>query len=227
MHSQPVGPDLEGWTPPGPPPPRPLHGSHVALFPLEPVRDAPALHRELRDAPDSLWTYMGFGPFPDAGSLEATLQRMVDLPDRLPYVIVHGGRAVGFASYLRIMPDDGVIEVGSIVLSPEIQRSTAATEALYLIIGNVFELGYRRCEWKCDHLHAASRAAAERLGFSYEGTFRKATHYKGRSRDTAWYAIVDSDWPRIDEGFRRWLAPGNFDEHGHQIRRLSEMREKG
>jgi RimJ/RimL family protein N-acetyltransferase len=133
--------------------------------------------------------------------------------------------AVGFAAYLRIQPRDGVIEIGSIVFSPRLQRTTAATEAIYLMLRNVFALGYRRCEWKCDDLNAPSRAAADRLGFTYEGTFRQATHYKGRNRDTAWYAIVNREWPALDGVFQRWLAPDNFDDDGVQRQSLGKMRE--
>jgi RimJ/RimL family protein N-acetyltransferase len=119
-----------------------------------------------------------------------------------------------------------VIEIGAITLSPGLQRTTAATEAIYLMIRNVFELGYRRCEWKCDDLNEPSRVAAVRFGFTYEGTFRRATHYKGRNRDTAWYAIVDQEWPDLDRSFRIWLDPANFDSNGRQIRSLMQTREE-
>jgi len=112
------------------------------------------------------------------------------------------------------------------VLSPRLQRTTEATEALYLMIRNAFDIGYRRVEWKCDDLNAPSRVAAERLGFTYEGTFRQATHYKGRNRDTAWYAIIDRDWPVLDEAVRKWLEPGNFDATGAQKSTLREIRER-
>ncbi|MGI4789937.1 MAG: GNAT family N-acetyltransferase, partial [Janthinobacterium lividum] len=125
-------------------------------------------------------------------------------------------RALGVASYLRIQPQHGVIEIGSIHFSPLLQRTSAATEALYLMIAHVFSLGYRRCEWKCDALNAPSRAAALRLGFTFEGVFRQAIVYKGRSRDTAWFAIIDRDWPRLDAAFQAWLDPANFNEEGLQ-----------
>jgi RimJ/RimL family protein N-acetyltransferase len=197
----------------------------VSLHPLDPEMHAAPLHDALADAPDSLWTYMTFGPFADRGDLEAALIEMKNLADWLPYVILVEGEALGFACYLRIDPPHGVIEIGSITFSPRLQRTTAATEAIYLMIANVFELGYRRCEWKCDDLNEPSRAAATRLGFTYEGTFRNATHYKGRSRDTAWYSIVDREWPRLDEAFQRWLAPANFDDRGQQRQSLGDMRE--
>jgi RimJ/RimL family protein N-acetyltransferase len=142
----------------------------------------------------------------------------------LPYAILVDGKPVGFLSYLRIDPRGGVIEIGSIVFAPEMQRTAAATETIFLLIKNAFDLGYRRCEWKCDDLNAPSRRAAERFGFIYEGTFRKATHYKGRNRDTAWYAITDDEWPQVERAFARWLAPDNFDTGGRQLRSLSDLR---
>ncbi len=124
---------------------------------------------------------------------------------------------VGLASYLRIDPDNGSIEVGHIHYSPLLQRQPAGTEAMFLMMSQVFdELGYRRYEWKCDALNASSRRAAERLGFTYEGTFRQATHYKGRNRDTAWFSIIDKDWPRICDAFNLWLELANFDDSGKQ-----------
>ena len=116
-----------------------------------------------------------------------------------------------------------MIEIGAITLSPQLQRTTPATEALYLMIQNVFRLGYRRCEWKCDSLNEASRRAGARLGFRYEGLFHQAMHYKGRNRDTAWFAITDDEWPALEEAYEVWLSPGNFDERGIQRQRLSEL----
>jgi len=133
------------------------------------------------------------------------------------------GRAAGVASYLRITPAAGSIEVGHIHYSPRLQRSPAATEAMYLLMEQAFVLGYRRYEWKCDALNAASRAAAQRLGLSFEGIFRQATVYKGRNRDTAWYAAIDPEWPALREAFLAWLAPGNFDGTGGQRTRLADL----
>ncbi len=128
------------------------------------------------------------------------------------------GKAVGVASYLRITPASGSIEVGHINYSPLLQRTPAATEAMYLMMKRAFELGYRRYEWKCDALNARSRAAAQRLGLSFEGVFRQAAVYKGRNRDTAWYAAIDREWPALEEAYLRWLDPTNFDERGkHRI----------
>jgi RimJ/RimL family protein N-acetyltransferase len=218
--NQPVGPDLAGWEPPRSPPFRELHGTSVVLEPLDRERHAGALFTAFRDAPDALWTYMTFGPFRSVDELAATIDTLVKLPGWQPYAIVVGGKPVGIMSYLRIDPANGAIEIGSIVFSPALQRTRAATEAIYLLIKNAFALGYRRCEWKCDDLNDASRVAAGRLGFRYEGTFRKATYYKGRSRDTAWYAIIDDEWPALDVGYQTWLADDNFEPDGRQRRSL-------
>ena len=133
------------------------------------------------------------------------------------------GKATGVASYLRIQPENGSIEVGHINFSPLLQRNRAATEAMYLMMKHAFDLGYRRYEWKCDALNAPSRAAAQRLGLSYEGIFRQATVYKSRNRDTAWYATTDSDWPALRATFDQWLDDRNFDESGRQVVRLSDL----
>jgi RimJ/RimL family protein N-acetyltransferase len=223
-HGQPVGEPLGTWSPPPFPPHEVLDGRTVTLAPLDPDTHGPDLYRALGDAPSALWTYMAMGPFTDIEGLRLGLETMAGYPDWLPYTIVVEGRPEGFASYLRIQPRDGVIEIGSIVFSPRLQRTTAATESIFLMIQHVFDLGYRRCEWKCDALNEPSRTAAARLGFTYEGTFRQATHYKGRNRDTAWYAIVDEEWPALEGAFNRWLAPDNFDTDGRQRRSLGEMR---
>jgi RimJ/RimL family protein N-acetyltransferase len=224
-YGQPVGTPLGTWEPPPFPPRRDLEGRTVSLTPLDPARDSAALYGALSEASDSLWTYMSFGPFETVDDLRTMLESLVAYEDWLPYTILVNRRAIGFACYLRIQPRDGVIEIGSIVFSLQLQQTTAATEAIYLMLRNAFELGYRRCEWKCDDLNAPSRVAADRLGFSYEGTFRQGTHYKGRNRDTAWYAIVNKDWPALEAAFQRWLAPDNFDKGGAQRQSLREVRQ--
>ena len=196
----------------------------MKLEPLDRERHASPLFAAFEDAPQSIWTYMTFGPFLEVAELAATIDALVADPDWQPYAIVVAGMALGFMSYLRIDQRNGVIEIGSIVLSPSLQRTTPATEALYLLIKNAFDVGYRRCEWKCDDLNVPSRLAAERLGFRYEGTFRKATHYKGRSRDTAWFAITDDEWPALDTAFRAWLSDGNFGPDGRQRNSLATPR---
>lgn len=198
------------------PSPAGLSGRLVDLEPLDSERHADGLFAAFADAPPSLWTYMAIGPFRDPAELTSAIDAMNGHPDRQPYAITVDSRPLGLASYLRIERRSGVLEIGSIALSPSLQRTTAATEALALMIDHCFDLGYRRCEWKCDDLNAPSRSAAERLGFRYEGTFRQATHYKGRNRDTAWFAITDADWDEIRPAFEEWLSAENFDEGGQQ-----------
>jgi RimJ/RimL family protein N-acetyltransferase len=225
-HGQPIGDPLDSWEPPPFPSSKGLAGTHVGLDPLDSMTHGPDLAAAFEGAPESLWTYLSFGPFADEHGLIAAVDGMTGLPDRQPYAVTVDGAALGFASYLRIDRPNGVLEIGSIGLAPALQRTTAATEALFLMIDHAFDLGYRRCEWKCDDLNAPSRAAALRLGFGYEGTFRQATHYKGRNRDTAWYAIIDRDWPELRRAFTAWLAPENFDDDGRQRSTLEQCRSR-
>jgi RimJ/RimL family protein N-acetyltransferase len=222
---QPVGPGLGDWVPPTTFEPVALKGAYVALEPMV-VGDGKAIFTALADEPDSLWTYMGFGPFSNSAEVEEMVTSMLDKGDWSPYIVVVDDRVRGFLSYLRIDNPGGVIEIGSIVFDSAIQRTTATTEAIFLLIDHAFEAGYRRVEWKCDDLNAPSMRAAERFGFTYEGTFRQATHYKGRNRDTAWFAIVDVDWPQIRAGFTRWLAADNFDGAGEQKFSLQEFQDR-
>ena len=173
----------------------------------------------------SNWTYLPYGPFETLESYVQWMDETCRGSDPLFFAIIDKatGKAVGVASYLRISPASGSIEVGHINYSPLLQKTRAATEAMYLMMKYAFELGYRRYEWKCDALNAKSRSAAQRLGFSFEGVFRQATLYKGRNRDTSWYAAIDQEWPALEEAFLRWLDPANFDEHGQQRVRLSEL----
>lgn len=214
------------------PVPRPsreaLRGSHVLIRPLDADADAEALYAATH-APSgdpTIWTYLAEGPFEDLEQMRAALGRqarsedplfltLAPLPDEVPS---------GVASYMRIVPEFGVIEIGNIWFGAALARTPAATEAIYLLARHAFDdLGYRRLEWKCNALNAASRRAAERFGFTFEGIFREHMVVKGRNRDTAWFAIVDQDWPRIRAGFERWLAPENFDESGHQRQRLRDL----
>lgn len=223
-YGQPIGAALDAWKTPSFPEAVALPGRTVTLEPLSWNRHGEGLWTALGDAPNSLWTYMSFGPFADRNEFRVTIDGLTALPDWVPFALVVDGAPLGFSSYLRIQPADGVLEIGSIVFSPHMQRTTPATESLYLMIAHTFELGYRRCEWKCDSLNGPSRQAADRLGFTYEGTFRQATHYKGRNRDTSWYAIIDQDWPQLDLSFALWLSADNFDAEGNQIRSLKELR---
>ena len=167
---------------------------------------------------DAIWTYLPPGPFSDPAAFDAYIAACEDNKERIFYAVVDaGGRAVGILSLMEIRPAMRVIEVGNIVYSPALQRTPLATEAQYLIARYAFEtLGYRRYEWKCNALNAASKRAAERFGFTYEGLFRQHMIVKGRSRDTAWFSILDSEWPARRAAFERWLAPENFDRDGRQ-----------
>jgi RimJ/RimL family protein N-acetyltransferase len=178
------------------------------------------------DGDGRTWTYLPYGPFASADDLRSWVIRDCLSDDPLFFVIVDGatGRAVGQASYLNIKPAQGSIEVGHVYFSLLMKRSRVATEAMYLMMRRAFETGYRRYEWKCDALNAPSRAAAERFGFAYEGTFRQATVVKGRNRDTAWYAAIDGEWPMLSAAFEAWLAPENFNAEGQQRRRLESFR---
>ena len=223
---QPVGPSLPDWAPPPWPPREPIAGRFCRVEPLDPWRHAEDLHAANREDPDGRsWTYMPYGPFATLAEYRAWLQDVCSGEDPQFFAIVEQatGRPSGVASWLRIKPESGSIEVGHIHYAPRLMRTPAATEAMYLMMRQAFELGYRRYEWKCDALNAASCAAARRLGFVYEGIFRQATVYKGRNRDTAWYSVIDAEWPGLRRAFEAWLAPANFDEGGHQRTRLGEL----
>lgn len=216
---QPIGPPLPDWKTPPWPPREPAIGRFCRLEPLDVHRHAPALHSELAlDREGRIWTYLPYGPFAGFEEFRAWLAKSCLGNDPLFYAIVDvaTGQPLGLASYLRINPADGVIEVGHLVFSPRLQRTPAATEAMCLMMKRAFALGYRRYEWKCDSLNAPSRAAAERLGFQFEGLFRHDRVYKGRSRDTAWFSVIAPEWPALESRFVRWLAPENFDETGQQ-----------
>ena len=216
---QPIGDPLDVTLPRPRPPRSPMVGRLVTIVPTDPAAHTEALFAAFcLDADGRNWTYLPYGPFGSAGELRTWMERTCTGDDPLFHTILDcEGQPVGLASYLRIDPINGGIEVGHIHLSPRLQRTAMSTEAMYLMMAQVFdELGYRRYEWKCDALNGPSRAAAARLGFDYEGTFRQATHYKGRNRDTAWFAIIDRDWPAQKARFERWLDPTNFDEKGRQ-----------
>jgi RimJ/RimL family protein N-acetyltransferase len=220
---QPIGPAVPGWTAPPRPQRTVLPGRYCRLEPLASGRHAADLHAaNSLDREGRMWTYLFSGPFATLAEFTAWLESREDSLDPLYFAIVDTatGRATGIASYLRIEPAHGTIEVGHLAFSPLLQRTRAATEAMYLMMKHAFQLGYRRYEWKCDALNAASRRAAERLGFRFEGIFRQAVVYKGRNRDTAWYSIIDSEWPGRETAFLAWLDPANFDSSGRQRRSL-------
>lgn len=204
-----------------------MEGRYARVEPIVPARHAGGLFRAYReDRQGSLWTYLPYGPFDGRDAFHLWMAATCLGDDPLFHAIIdrRTDQAVGMAGYLRITPAIGVIEVGHLNFSPRLQRTAVATDAMYLMMRRAFEeLGYRRYEWKCNALNEASRRAAERYGFQFEGVFRQATIVKGRNRDTAWYAIIDKDWPAIRKAFEAWLDPANFDEDGRQRQSLSAL----
>ena len=226
---QPIGFPVEDWQPAALPTSQPLIGRHCWLEQTSSAIHANGLYRAFaEDKTGFNWTYLPYGPFNNQSEFNTWLDQNASESDPMFHTILDTATETiaGLASYLRINPVDGVIEVGHIHFSPLIQRTCIATEAMYLMMRQAFALGYRRYEWKCDALNRPSCNAAKRFGFSYEGTFRQLTMYKQRNRDTAWFAIVDSDWPAIQRGFEAWLDRNNFDHHGRQKQSLSAFMPK-
>jgi RimJ/RimL family protein N-acetyltransferase len=223
---QPIGFAVPDWTPPPRPPREAMAGRYCRVEPVDQARHGADLFAANRaDTEGRMWTYLPYGPFDRLDEYVEWLRRAEQSDDPLFHSIVDGttGRAAGVASYLRIDPTNGSIEVGHLAYSPALQRTRAATEAMYLMMERAFALGYRRYEWKCDSLNAPSRAAAERLGLTFEGIFRQATVYKGRNRDTAWYAATDREWPALRAAFVEWLDPSTFNAGGRQQKRLRDL----
>ena len=224
----PVGPSVPNWQPRPQPAGVVLIGHHCRLEPLNPVLHADALFAAYSKAPDDGdWIYLSVGPFPDAKAFRVHAEQMSQSTDPLHFAVIdlHSGLAVGTLALMRQQPQHGVIEVGFVMFSPALQRSRISTEAQFLLMAYVFDqLGYRRYEWKCDSLNRRSRNAAIRLGFQYEGIFRQAIIVKGRSRDTAWFSILDKEWPVLKAAFQQWLDPRNFDAEGVQACRLQVIR---
>jgi RimJ/RimL family protein N-acetyltransferase len=217
------------WTPAERPARVTLEGRTVRVEPLEVKRHGNDLWEAAQgaNADPLLWAYLGYGPFEDEAAFRAHLAAQEASPDPLFFTGVDqaSGEALGVASLMRIDATNGVGEVGHIWFGPALQRSTAATEVIFLLADYLMTtLGYRRFEWKCDALNQRSRRAAERYGFTYEGTFRQHLVYKGRNRDTAWYSIIDSEWPAIRDAFVAWLDPSNFDDAGRQRRTVESFR---
>ena len=226
---QPIGFPLPGWTKRPLPPKAAMQGRLCRLEPLDAARHAAQLQEAFVDAPLASWTYLPdyMGPHRTIAAWQTWLETAAASADPLWHAILdtRSGRAVGIAAYLRIDANSGSIEVGGLMYSPQLQRKPASTEAMYLMMRRAFdELGYRRYEWKCDSLNAPSRAAALRLGFTYEGIFRQHMVYRGRSRDSAWFSILDTEWPRLRAMFEAWLSPDNFDAEGRQKAGLSSFR---
>lgn len=223
---QPVGMPVLNWSPPPLPSREKMLGQYVVLEPLDIQKHVDQLYNCCcLEATDTLWTYMTYGPFESYESFREWVQAFCTRDDPLFFAIIDRAteKVTGAASYLRIKPEFGSIEVGHLLYTPQLQRTPAATEAMYLMMKHIFELGYRRYEWKCNSLNLASRRAAQRLGFSFEGVFRQSSIVKGRNRDTAWYACIDTEWPRLQKAFQQWLNSSNFEVAGVQKKRLSEL----
>ncbi len=203
-----------------------LEGELVRLEPVDVARHAGQLFAAQSSAPE-LWAYLPYGPFESETAFRVWLTERAATSDPLFYAIIEGssGRALGMASFLRVEQGHGVIEVGHIWYSPALQRTRLATDAMYVMARHVFDdLGYRRYEWKCNALNEPSRRAALRLGFTFEGVFRQHMVIKGENRDTAWYSMLDGEWPAAKAAFEAWLRPENFDAEGSQLRSLAELR---
>ena len=223
---QPVGLPVPNWSLPRLPVRELVEGRYCRLEPLDPLRHAQELFQaNSLDKDGRNWTYLPYGPFSTFDEYLGWLSPYALSLDPLFFVIIDlkSGLAVGVCSYLRIDPRHGSIEVGHLQFSPLLQGTTAATEAMYLMMKQAFGLGYRRYEWKCNALNAPSRRAAQRLGLSPEGIFRQAAVVKGRNRDTAWFAAIDEEWPALEQAFQTWLAPENFTQNGQQQQSLSEL----
>lgn len=226
QHGQPVGDALPDWKAPPRLTRTTLTGRYCRVEPLDSAKHAADLYAaNALDSHGAGWTYLGSGPFANLADFQSWVEKSSTREDAMFHAIIdlHAQKPVGSACYSRIDPSNGVAEIGSVKFSPLMQRTPVATEAMYLMMKNAFELGYRRYEWKCDSYNAASRRAAQRFGFSYEGIFRQAVVIKQRTRDTAWFSIIDSEWPAINAAFTRWLAPENFDAQGNQRVALSTL----
>jgi RimJ/RimL family protein N-acetyltransferase len=229
MDEQPVGPKVDplpsGVKPDG----RPLFGRYVTLEHVSAEKHGAALYHSFAegDAQETLWTYMGYGPFDSSETFQSWLKEREKSLDPLFYAFVPKkiGEASGMGSFMRQDAPNGVIEIGHIWMSPSLQNTSEGSEAIYLMMRHALEdLGVRRLEWKCDALNAPSRAAADRLGFVFEGIFRQHYVVKGRNRDTAWYSIINTEWKPVRDAFEKWLQPANFDGKGRQIAPLKARR---
>ncbi len=224
MRDAELGRVVADWVPPAVPLAAVIEGTLVRLEPLDADTHAADLHRAF-GGHAGLWNYMPYGPFPSASAYHRWIRESAMGDDPRFYALrnLETGHCGGVASYLRVTPGAGSIEVGHICLSPEIAGGRLSTEAMFRMMEWAFGAGYRRYEWKCNALNMASRRAAQRLGFSFEGVFRQAAVVKGRNRDTAWFSVIDSEWPALREAFAAWLAPSNFDGKGRQRERLSDL----
>lgn len=228
-YQQPVGRSLEAWTPRPRPARVTLTGQYCRLEPLSVAQHLDDLYAAYGKAEDGRdWTYLPHHPFESKAAFQDYLAQAEESEDPLHFAVIElaSGRASGTLALMRIEPAHGVMEVGHVNFSPVLKRTPVSTEAHFLLMQYAFEhLGYRRYEWKCDTLNAPSKKAAERLGFTFEGIFRQAIVYKGRSRDTAWFSIIDGEWSARRDAFMRWLDASNFDAHGQQKTPLSTLRQ--
>ena len=228
-YGQPIGVAVPGWIARPLPTAVTLDGRFCRLEPLNAQGHADDLYEAYRSTSDHKdWTYLFVGPFEKAEDYRHYAEVAAASTDPRHHAVIERktGKALGTLALQRIDPAHGVIEVGAVTFSSRMKQTPMSTEAQFLLMRYVFDvLGYRRYEWKCDSFNAASRKTAERLGFSFEGIFRQAIVYKGRSRDTAWYSVIDSEWPRLQQAFQAWLAPENFDEQGRQRTSLTEVRQ--
>lgn len=222
---QPVGEAVPAWTERPRPPRTSMEGRLVRLEPLNTARHAAKLYEAFARADTRLWTYVPTEPPTSERDMTRWSQTHEARDDLVMHAILVDSVPVGYCAFMRIDPANGSIEIGHVLFSPALQRTAAATEAMYLMMRRAFEeLGYRRYEWKCDALNVASLAAAKRLGFTFEGIFRNAMVMKGRNRDTAWLSITDAEWPALKTALEAWLASTNFDTSGRQRRRLEDIR---
>lgn len=226
MHAdaQILGDEVPHWQPAPFPSKAAMHGQYSDVLPLDVTQHTADLFKaNSLNVNNSIWTYLPYGPFGTFESYQAWMQNFCVHQAPLFFVISNKSQVLGLASYLGVDTKNGVVEIGHLAFSPVLQRTTAATEALYLMIEHAFDLGYRRVEWKCNALNEPSRNAALRLGFSFEGVLRQTGIVKGRNRDTAWYSILDKEWPILKNAFKQWLDPLNFDANGIQKMSLSQL----
>lgn len=227
-YGQTLGESLEGWTPPEAPSTINTTGHFCRLELLNAKNHASDLYAaNSEDITPESWTYLPYGPFSSEQEYTRWLSEQTNKPDQRFYSIIdlRTDKPVGLAAFLNINPQAGSIEVGHLKFSPKMQRTPLSTEAMYLMMAHAFDLGYRRYEWKCNNYNEPSKKAALRLGFQFEGVFRQALIVKEHNRDTAWFSVIDSEWPLLKTGFEQWLSPDNFGEDGQQIERLIDIRE--
>lgn len=226
-YGQPIGLDVPDWDGCSRPSGETLNGKFCRLEHINPQKHGDSLFEAYQQATDQRdWTYLAVGPFNDRHEFQRYLELQSQSKDPLHYIVVERatGKALGTLALMRIDDKNGVVEVGFVIYSPALKHSRIATEAQYLLMSYALgTLGFRRYEWKCDSLNAASRKAALRLGFQFEGVFRNLVIYKGRTRDTAWFSIIDSEWPRLEQAYNRWLHESNFDHEGKQKTSLSQL----